>query len=614
MTTVNDAIIQLAREVDAGETTPEAFADFISFRNIARMCWDIPSKAASTGYVKFKLRPAQKLIDNEYRRQMDERGYVRLNVLKCRQAGVSTYFTRRALWYVMRHDATAAISIAHEKDLPTIWLAECQKHVAQTPSILRPKPVPARGARLAFANGSNYEIGSAQGGFPAMGRTIPYQHKSELGRWDKLGVGQDPDRVLIPAKPAMPSGDYIKDTVDVHESTGVMIGDWWHQTWMAGKRPKSKFKNLFIPWYLVPEYKREDLASDVLSLSPYEQQTAREAAALFDVSLSHPQIAWYRDALCETPYYGNELAFRAEYPANEDESFMTEGLAQYTAEMAANARKTQREPIWKGNILPDPETDDPARARFEPNPAGEVFIWEWPDKRYHYLLGADSMWGKSAEGTDFDCLHVERLELDPTGTFGPLCAKVRGKWPLSQWAWFIKAMGYKFNACTVAPEVTGQASAEGTPVMSSLLGETSEYRYPNIWVRTGKTTLRPRVEDYGWDTNHNTKGTLLLMSQGASLDGTLDWCDEGAIKQMMTIIRDKHAAIMAPPGLHDDDWMSRVITAEVARRERFVTDLYVEPAPASMAMRTPEQRMIESDREFREEAYGLEDGDDPNEY
>ena len=562
--------------------TPQQAREFLRLRTFAPMWWTIESKSA--GYVPFQLTRAQRLTDDEYERQMDERGFVRINVLKCRQVGNTTYWTRKALLYVMHREASTALTIAHEKTLPGEWLRKCRRNIEQTPECLRPKQQTEQGHQLSFENGSRYYIGSAQGGFPGMGDTIHFSHKSECGRWDKPPISKNPDDVLIPLTPAIPTGDDRIGTVDVYESTGVMQGDWWHRKWMSGKEDEDEFVNLFLPWFLVETYKRDDLASDVLDLSPYERFMVSEALK-YDVELSHAQIAWYRNALRQPPYHGNADEFKAEYPSTEDEAFMSPGASIYTPEEVRNARLTQREPEWRGNLLGMDAA--PSQAQQVPNSeSGEFFVLEWPDERYHYVVGADCMWGRGKDN-DWDYLHVECLET------GKVVAWLKTQCTMPEWAWKIAAVGFLYNTAVVAPERNAQAGAAADGVINTLLGLVNSWRYPNLWVRSQDAKLKGyKPEDYGWYTDHLSKGQLIAFSQEQTSLGAFDWADREAIDQMATIIRHEDNSIGAPEGSHDDAWMSRLITAQVAHRVRQRTELYVEPSPVGpFQMTTPQARL-----------------------
>lgn len=580
---VSDAVLLEAVE----RMEPHQARDLLEFRSIAGRFWTVRSK--SRGRVPMTLTRAQELVEADYLCQMEDRGYVRQNILKCRQVGMSTYWTRKALLFAMHNEATTAFSIAHLLDLPIQWLSACRWNYAETPRALRPEQTATQGLRLAFANDSRYYIGSAQGSFPGMGDTIQFSHKSEAGRWDKPPISKDPDEVLIPLAPTMPTGDDIYGSVDVYESTGVMVGDWWWRKWMSGKDDEDEYHNLFLPWFLVETYRRDDLVDDVLARSADEQVMAREAER-YGITLTDSQLAWYRHELRQPPYNGNESEFRAEYPATETEAFMSPGSSIYTPEAVKLARATcGREVVWKGNLHGTDKA--PSQAQRVKNPYGECTVLEYPDPRLHYVIGADCMWGRRKEN-DWDYLHVECLET------GKVAAWLKGQFLMSEWAWKIAAMGFWYNTCTVAPERNAQAGSASDGVIATLLGTVVNWRYPNLWVRSPDMRLRGfRPQDYGWLTDHATKGQLIAFSERETMNGGFDWADSEAVDQMATIIRHADNSIGAPEGMHDDAWMSRLITAMVAHRVRPNTNLHIEAKPQVFVPTSIERRLALMDEE-----------------
>lgn len=546
--------------------TYDQLKDYMSMREFPKNFWTIKTK--SQGFQPMSLLPAQLIMDNEYEKQMSERGFVRMNVLKCRQVACTTWSTRKALKYCMHNDAVTALTIAHETGLPGKWIAECKRHVEQTPSFLCPELKSSPGGSLTFSNGSSYGIGSAQGGFPGMGDCLHFRHHTEMGRWDKPPISKDPDEVLIPLDPATPTGSDIKNTVQIYESTGVMKGDWWHGKWMRGKEEDDEYVNVLLPWFLVPTYRRDDLAKDILEYTKYEQWTIKEAMR-HGVDISRAQMAWRRHRIRQKPFFGKEPEFRAEYPVDENEAFMAPGETVYTHEQVDLARVTTREPIWRGQLLGNAKPD--AANWRENGSSGDTWVWEWPDKRYHYVLGADCMWGDSL-GADWDVLYVECLET------GRVVAKMRGRYQMVDWAWKIAAMGYKYNECVVAPECNAKASTDAAGVFATLRGTVTNWAYENIWVRSDNVKLKGyRPEDFGWHTSHTSKGQLITFSQEETNMKGFDWCDDQCVDEMATIIHHADMSIGAPKGSKDDCWMARLITAMVAHRVRPSTSLYTIP-------------------------------------
>lgn len=569
-------------------TATEELALLRDFNAHALAYWRLPAK--SGGYVRFKPNRAQKIVLANYNDQMDRRGFVRQNNLKCRQVGDTTLWRSMALKYCMSRSGVTALTIAHDLQLPEQWLLRCRELREQTPEYARPKTEATRGHELRWDNGSRYYIGSAQGGFPGMGDTIHFLHLSEVGRWDKPPVSVDPVKVLAPLTPAIPVGAYRGGTVAIRESTGVMVGDHWHGLWQAGKDRDDEYENIFLPWFLVDEYRLDELAHDVIDLTDYEKDLVKIASG-HGIDLDHAQIAWRRNEIKQQPWLGNEELWAAEYPATETEAFMSPGLAVYTGEMQRLAATTKREPVWRGDIHPKP---NPIEYTLLGGEAGQMLIWdhdpvkgERPDERYHFVLGADCQWGDK-KTADFDCLHIECLET------GKVCAKVRGHFDLASWGKIIASVGYYYNACPVAPERNALASSALMPL---LLGNVSDWRYPNIWVRTDDVSMKGhRPQDYGWLTTEHTKQELIQYSQTATIEGGFDWCDEGSISQMATIIRREDGTVGAPKGAFDDDWMSRLITAYVAHKQRPRTDLFVDRPPEVFRFNTMSDRLQEQIR------------------
>ncbi len=554
-----------ALPIDVSPEEAEVMLDgFEDFAFYAQTYWRVATQ--SHGYQPFILRPAQVRVHEAYERQMAERGFVRMNVLKCRRAGVSTYVTKRAHHYGIIRPAVVAMSIAHNTELPNEWLMQCKGDRDRTAKLRRPEPAPAGNLNmLRYSNGSRYIFASAQSGFPALGDTIHFLHISEIGRWDKPPVSKDPQDILYPLKPSIPTGDDRKGTVIVRESTGVIKGDYWSRDWGAGKLPDDDFENLFLPWFLVPEYKQD--AAEVLELSKYEQDLVK-IGRQYGVELSHAQLAWRRHELRQGPFYGNVELWGSEYPATEDESFRSPGISVYTGEQIAAARATVRDCVWAGEISPE---DNPVAFRLLPGRAGSLKVWDHdpqkarPNKRWHYAIGADNQWGQR-DTADYDCAFVECAET------GKVCAEIHGRWQLGTWARMLAALGHYYSGADgpalLAPERNSVGDKGGVAVIRALLGQAgNNWSYPNLYVslkgaRLGSLT----VNDYGWDTNAQTKPELQLRSMDmfARPGWVFDWADALAVDQLASIIVHDNNTVGAPKGANDDRWMARLITAWMA--------------------------------------------------
>lgn len=539
-----------------------------SLRRFGAAYWTVPTK--SQGYAPFVFRPAQRLLYAAILRQMRERGFVRLNVLKCRQVTCTSFCTRYMMHSVFRVPALTCLTIAHDERLPSQWLVRCRENYDQTPWDMRPAAESSQGFQMRFANGSRYYIGSAQGGFPAVGDTVHRLHLSELGRWDKPPISVDPLAVLAPLQPAIPSGADRVGTVIIRESTGVTRGDYWHGLWLEGKSAAQEYRNLFLPWYLVAGYRRDDLAAQVGGWTEYERSVSIIALERHRVRLSDAQVAWRRNELSQSPWFGNEALFNAEYPATEDEAFCSPGATVFTAEQIARARATVRPPVWRGALLSGVR---PERFNLLPSSVGgELWIWEKPKEGFHYAIGADCQWGKGTT-SDFDAADVECLET------GKIAARWWGRRDMGAWALLLASLGHYYNVACLGPERNSRA-AEG--VILPLLGLAgNDWNYPNLYIRDPLKRWGVRqAQDFGFLTDEHTKpGLIVSAMQQLTPPREMDWADEGAVDEMGAYIRNERNELSAPKGQNDDRLMARLITAEVARSARANLPGAAEPDP-----------------------------------
>ncbi len=192
-------------------------------------------------------------------------------------------------------------------------------------------------------------------------------------------------------------------------------------------------------------------------------------------------------------------------------------------------------------------------------------------------------------------LDLARLELR-------ICAKLKGQFPLHLWGKMLASLGHYYNEAVLAPE----RNAVSETLMPLLLGNVAGWRYPNIWVRTDDLALKGhRPQDFGWLTTESTKGELAQFAEHESINGLMDWADSTAVLQMGMWIRNEKLQMTHPEGAHDDDLVARMICAYVSHRVRPMTDLFREPEPFRMKMRT----MADRAREASEALEGEVDGE-----
>ena len=559
----------------------EAILDFPSFAST----WQIFTKAGKM--VPFIPNPAQTLMLRKLELQRLQGKPGRLRVLKYRQAGSSLLWRLYLLHQILIRHGCTAISIADKLDLPGQWIRDCIRLIRQM-KVENPPHVKASSAHEIYLDEqhSRYHIGSAEGQTPGMGETIQVVHCSECASW------RDPDALLGDLLPAVPPGP---DTLVIQESTGRSVGDWWYQRYFEARRGVDEegrpcaYEAVFLPWYIQPEYSLANKEwGNVEPLTEREKQLIsgcdeyrfEDGLLINQGPITPGQIAWRR-YMVASEFHGDEDLFANQFPANETEAFLAGGLSVFNREQVQNARETVRKPIWRGDLLIHGKPQD---YQLHGNESGDLLIWEHPDERYHYVIGADCQWG-TKDTADYDVLYVECLETSR------VCARMRGRYDPAWWAKYLAAVGYHYGTCSLAPERNADAA---NSVMPLLLGNAADWRYPNVWVRTDDVSLRGhRPQDYGWLTNEHTKGEIIAFAKVASMDGTFDWADSQAVDEMEAYIRDDRNKMTAPKGNYDDCLMARMITAYVAHRQRLRGNLWEAPEAVKPIMVSPAERLAE---------------------
>ena len=595
----------------------------LQFPVYAATLWRVRDKLRNP--VAFILNPPQQLIWAYIVRQIEAGKPIRLRILKARQQGISMFCRLFILFWILLKNAHQAISIANRLDLPQQWVRQSKALVKQLQRQLSdaPRLSASNKAELWFEelDGSRYLIGSSEGETPGMGDTLNVIHCSEIASW------KDPDGILTDLLQAVPP---TMDTAIIQESTGRAMGDWWFQRYYEAKEPDCEFDCVFIPWYMSPEYDQDVVESrtgedrhtwdDLGKLNKRELGTLAYAER-YQAAIAHlykmpditpGQMMWRRKKVIDF-FHGDEDLYANQYPACETEAFLSEGRNVFTEAQVRFARDTERDPVarydldlvshWHPRNMTLQRNDD----------SGELVVFEKKNDNHHYVIGADCQWG-ATDRSDFDALFVQCLETDR------VVARCKGRYDLAIWGKIIAGLGWYYNTACVAPERNAKAA---NSVMPLLLGKSSEWRYPNIYVRSDKMGIKVSgPKGFGWYTDEHTKGELFSFAKTQTLatdynettgrdESRFDWCDSEAVEQMRAYIWDDMGKMTAPVGAHDDLLMARVITALVSHYHKPNVDLYIEKPKYEMRfpMTTPHERlrwMAERGREDYEEYDGFE--------
>lgn len=283
--------------------------------------------------VPFRFNRAQLYVHKMLEEQKAKLGYVRANILKGRQQGISTYISGRYFHKILTIPGTQAFILTHMGDATRSLFAMTKRYNGLLPEGLAPKPIKDNENQLLFTHplNSGYRVGTA--GSKEIGRSMTNQlmHMSEYAFYENHGeIKRGIEQTVAD----------IEGTEKIKESTANGINNAFYKDWQAVKEGKSDYINIFVPWYWQDEYTRDDAG---LILTDEEMDWLQIYQSN---GLTKKHLAWRRNKLndFDGDYEQKCRGFRQEYPFTDEEAFINSITDTFiTVEPVQKARKTNIE-------------------------------------------------------------------------------------------------------------------------------------------------------------------------------------------------------------------------------------------------------------------------------
>lgn len=348
--------------------------------------------------IVFKLNNIQKRIFNECQIARDKKIPIRVNILKARQEGVTTYFCIDYLDEVIWNKNRTAAIIAHERESLERIFRKVRYAWETMPEALRPRASLENVRELMFpdANSSIYISLKIRSG------TVQHLHVSE-----KAYIA-DPDELKSGSYQAAQFGDIT------NESTANGLNHFY-KDWVSNT---DVWTNMFFPWYEHGEYVRDDLRT-----GPYDKE-------LKLLNITQQQINWYNYKYYEL----NEdiVQMRREYPSNDIEAF-----------------ETANRGVFLNELMNYPDDLIPIQTIKEPNYT--VNIYKEVDEKEQYRLGADAS-GGFVDG-DYSCFYILNAKTRD------ICLEWHGHIAPDMYGKEIEKWGDKYNTSLAGVEVNNHGLA-----------------------------------------------------------------------------------------------------------------------------------------------------------
>lgn len=270
----------------------------------------------------FVLNFPQEFVHKQIEKQRMATGRVRAIILKARQEGVSTYVGGRFYWRTTRNDGKATFILSHEADTTEKLFQIVERFHKNCPDAAKMQTDVANRRRMVFSGlNSEYFVGTAGNENVGRGGTIQYLHASEAAFYPD---GDGFSKGLLQSVPDM-SGTEI-----ILESTANGMDPLFYKMCMDAMKGIGEYILIFLPWFWMPEYRKETPLDFVPTL------VEEELARLYN--LDYEQIYWRRMKIISLK--GDLKAFMQEYPCNVEEAFISTGESLISSFKFMEARKS----------------------------------------------------------------------------------------------------------------------------------------------------------------------------------------------------------------------------------------------------------------------------------
>lgn len=490
---------------------------------------------------------------------------VRIDLLKCRKFGGSTYIQILFAWIQneIKHGWNSCIVTDVE--------SQARGLRAMTTKFAKHFP-PERGTvtltgfegatknKYIVEKDCTISIGSMQKPDSLRSGTTYLEHLSEVGLW-KATPSKKPEDLIQTLLSMVMAEPW---TCIFRESTAKGVGNYFHRVWLESKAGKSTYTPVFIPWYVEETNMLpiKDYDKFIASFSEYEKY-------LWSIGACLEGIMWYRTQLSD--YAGDHWRMMSENPTTDVEAFQSTGSRTFRQEDVMKARAWNHDPIFVGDIVSDAPSGVHAfdNIRFEPNPQGPLKLWAFPSKdlvktAHRYVISMDI--GGRWDGADYSVIRVLDREPIIGGGVPEAILTYSSHIDFDLLAWKGAMIATAYDKALFVVESNSQESDrvdEGDQSLT-ILKQIAKY-YDNLYTRTSPEKIREgRPIMWGFQTNRKTKSSVISTLNAAFRDYKYLECDASVLDEADNYETKTDGRYGAVDGQHDDKLMSTAIMLEVS--------------------------------------------------
>ena len=481
-------------------------------------------KDASKGFIPLEFNTAQQIVDDAIEKQLKETGKVRAIILKARQMGLSTYATGRVYWKSYLTPYNKSVVMAHDSATSDA-LFSMSRNIIQN---MRPEFTPilkkSNSKEIGFEhNDSGYRLYTAGSPEAGRGTTPTIAHLSEVAFWTHDA------KILAGLFQGISQAD---GTEVILESTANGVGNEFHRLWKGAVAGENEYVPIFVPWFLMPEYKRVVLDTEAFTETITEEEEELQTRHGLDIE----QLYWRRLKIAE----GGMDKFRQEYPASAEEAFIVSGANVFNTEklMSMEPQKVQKKQHFSIDA-----------CMFEDHREGFLEIFKFPKFDSNFVIGADCALGV---GRDYSAAVVLDEERE-------VCAVYRNnKIDPTQYGDLLFYLGRFFNNALTAVE----SNSLGIATLNRL----KQMDYVNLYHQTKVANIsNEEGTRLGWRTTQATKPMIIGHLKNAIENDDILLASPTIIQECLDYVADENGRTNAISGCNDDTVIATAIALEVLR-------------------------------------------------
>lgn len=509
--------IEIIKELKRKKQEKEYANDFGLFsENVLK----IITKDAAQGYIPFKFNQAQQKIHDAIQKQLEEKGRVRVLILKARQQGISTYTAGRVFWKTLHTPYTRSVVLAHDSATSDALFTMSKEFIERMPSQSKPELVKSNAKEIKFAhNDSGFRLYTAGSPEAGRGTTPTILHCSEVAFW------QNQEKILAGLFQGVSSAN---GTEIILESTANGASGSFYEMYKKAEQGLNDYIAVFLPWHMTSEYTMQPPKDFIL--------TKEEEALVELYDLEKGQLWWRRMKIGESGLG----KFKQEYPSTVEEAFQVSGSNVFDSDKLKNLPIRSAESIRSFN---------PQMVTWDERMEGHLEVWKPTSFREKYIIGADVALGVGQDYSTAVVLNVKRevVALYRNNRIDP-----------ANFGKELFYLGRYFNNALLAVE----SNSMGIATLQKL----KDMNYVNLYFQTKIASLsNEESTKVGFRTTSASKPAIIGNLKNFIYEEEVGIYSSTMVQELKDYLADERGSTNAAPGCYDDTVMSLAIACEVYR-------------------------------------------------